>query len=74
MHFLTEYLVAVLISTEEVVRARQMKVGQLHSCRVTGAGRPNIATGRDSHGTRLKMIRKRINRNTKLMSKALWAA
>ena len=27
MHFLTEYLVAVLISTEVVVRARQMKVG-----------------------------------------------
>ena len=55
MHFLTEYLVAVLISTEEVVRARQMRVGQLHSCGVTGAGRPNIATGRDSHGTRLQI-------------------
>ena len=45
MHFLTVYLVAVLISMEEVVRARQMKVGQPPSCGVTGAGRTNVTTG-----------------------------
>ena len=45
MHFLTVYLVAVLISMEEVVRARHMKVGQPPSCGVTGAGRTNVTTG-----------------------------
>ena len=45
MHFLTVYLVAVLITTEGVDRARQMKVGQPPSCRVTGAGRTNVTTG-----------------------------
>ena len=48
MHFLTVYLVAVLISMEGVDRARQMKVGQPPSCGVTGTTRTNIApTGND---------------------------
>ena len=45
MHFLTVYLVAVLISMAGVVRARQMKVGQPPSCRVTGTGRTNVTNG-----------------------------
>ena len=45
MHFLTVYLVAVLISTEGVGRTEQMKVGQPPSCGVTGASRTNFASG-----------------------------
>ena len=45
MHFLTVYLVAVLICTEGVGRTEQMNVGQLPSCGVTGAGRTNVTTG-----------------------------
>ena len=56
MHFLTEYLVAVLISTEEVVRARQMKEHKIDERSSMGSLDVAVPVGREADMAEVGLI------------------